>query len=98
MEDFLKTDYPGLTMIVFVLLMVIVPLLLLNMLIAMMSNTFQKVIATSERDSNMQWAKIVIILERTFPNDRLLEFQEQYNVQVKKRREHTDANTAGSFM
>lgn len=69
-------------MIVFVLLMILIPILLLNMLIAMMANTFQKVREKSGRDAILQWAKIVVILERTFPNKELSKFQEQYSVQI----------------
>lgn len=98
-EEFYLTDYPGLTMFVFILFMIIMPILLLNMLIAMMTNTFQKVMAKSERDAILQWAKIVVILERTFSNDQLLEYQQKYSVKVEesRRREDHRPNTAGNL-
>ena len=70
-------------MIVFIIFMVMMPILLLNMLIAMMASTFEKVIQKSEKDSIHQWAKIVIVLERTFSTEQLLKFQEKYSVKIE---------------
>lgn len=47
--------------------MVFVPILLLNMLIAMMGNTYAHVTEQSEKEWVKQWAKIVISLERAIP-------------------------------
>lgn len=51
------TTYPGLSKAVFGLFMVFVPILLLNMLIAMMGNTYAHVIEQSEKE----WMKQVRI-------------------------------------
>ncbi|CAG0914329.1 unnamed protein product [Notodromas monacha] len=59
-----KTSYPVLTTFVFCVFMVMVPILLLNMLIAMMGNTYAMVIDRSEKEFVKQWANIVINLER----------------------------------
>lgn len=58
------------------------PILLMNMLIAMMTATFEKVIINAEKDWIHQWAKIVIVLERTFSNDELLKYQRMYSVKI----------------
>lgn len=51
------TTYPGLSKAVFGLFMVFVPILLLNMLIAMMGNTYAHVIEQSEKE----WMKQVML-------------------------------------
>ena len=55
-QDFNYTKYSALTKIVFAIFMMLVPILLLNMLIAMMGNTYQMVIAKSEKE----WRKQVL--------------------------------------
>ncbi|XP_046630631.1 transient receptor potential cation channel subfamily V member 5-like [Daphnia pulicaria] len=55
--------YPAVTTTVFVIFMIMVSILLLNMLIAMMGNTYALVIQQSEKEWVKQWAKIVITLE-----------------------------------
>lgn len=59
------------------------PILLINMLIAMMASTFDKIIIKSEKDWIHQWAKIVIMLEQTFSNEDLLKFQQKYSVKIE---------------
>ena len=46
--------------------MVIVAVLLVNMLIAMMGNTYQK-IAETKNEWQRQWARIVLVVERGVP-------------------------------
>lgn len=60
--------------ILFVLFMVIVGVLLVNMLIAMMGNTYQK-IAETRNEWQRQWARIVLVVERSVaPAERLKKF------------------------
>uniref|UniRef100_A0A0A9VZJ0 Transient receptor potential cation channel subfamily V member 6 n=2 Tax=Lygus hesperus TaxID=30085 RepID=A0A0A9VZJ0_LYGHE len=55
----------------FVIYMVIVAILLVNMLIAMMGNTYQK-IAETRNEWQRQWARIVLVVERgVSPKERL---------------------------
>ena len=55
----------------FVVFMVIVAILLVNMLIAMMGNTYQK-IAETRNEWQRQWARIVLVVERgVSPRERL---------------------------
>ncbi|KAG4078966.1 hypothetical protein HA402_010918 [Bradysia odoriphaga] len=57
--------------ILFVIFMVIVAVLLVNMLIAMMGNTYQK-IAETRNEWQRQWARIVLVVERgVAPAERL---------------------------
>lgn len=53
--DLSNTTYPALSKTVFAIFMVLVPILLLNMLIAMMGNTYAHVIEQSEKE----WMKQV---------------------------------------
>lgn len=53
--DLSYTVYPALSKTVFTVFMVLVPILLLNMLIAMMGNTYAHVIEQSEKE----WMKQV---------------------------------------
>lgn len=46
--------------------MIIVAVLLVNMLIAMMGNTYQK-IAETRNEWQRQWARIVLVVERGVP-------------------------------
>lgn len=81
-HDFDLTRYAILTKLVFVVFMILVPILLLNMLIAMMGNTYQSVIAKSEKEWRKQWAKIVVALEQGFSKTQLKEFHHEYSIQM----------------
>lgn len=62
--------------ILFVLYMAIVAVLLINMLIAMMGNTYTK-IAETKNEWQRQWARIVLVVERgVAPHDRLKKFND----------------------
>ncbi|XP_072935442.1 transient receptor potential cation channel subfamily V member 5-like [Epargyreus clarus] len=52
--------------LLFVIYMIIVAILLVNMLIAMMGNTYQK-IAETRNEWQRQWARIVLVVERGVP-------------------------------
>ena len=53
-EVFNYSRYSPLTKIVFAIFMILMPILLLNMLIAMMGNTYNQVIAKSEKEWRRQ--------------------------------------------
>ncbi|KAG1653514.1 Transient receptor potential cation channel subfamily V member 6 [Nymphon striatum] len=72
-SDIDKTFYSPLTKIVFVLFMILMPILLINMLIAMMGNTYLQVITRSEKEWMKQWASIVLNLERSL-NKKMAQF------------------------
>ncbi|XP_071441164.1 transient receptor potential cation channel subfamily V member 5 [Hetaerina americana] len=68
---FEKTDHPFEAKLLFVVYMAIVAILLVNMLIAMMGNTYQK-IAETRNEWQRQWARIVLVVERgVSPTERL---------------------------
>ncbi|KAK3103630.1 hypothetical protein FSP39_020635 [Pinctada imbricata] len=81
-QEFNLTKYSGLTKMVFAVFMLLVPILLLNMLIAMMGNTYSQVIAKSEKEWHRQWAKIVVVLERGFSKKNLLQYQKEYAIKL----------------
>ncbi|XP_077283026.1 transient receptor potential cation channel subfamily V iav isoform X2 [Arctopsyche grandis] len=74
------TTYPNLTKTVFALFMVFVPILLLNMLIAMMGNTYAHVIEQSEKEWMKQWAKIVVTLERAVAQSDAHQYLQEYSI------------------
>ena len=52
------TPYPKMAKVVFVLFQILIPILLLNMLIAMMGNTYGIVIESAEKEFLKAWAKV----------------------------------------
>uniref|UniRef100_A0A1B0BB69 Ion transport domain-containing protein n=1 Tax=Glossina palpalis gambiensis TaxID=67801 RepID=A0A1B0BB69_9MUSC len=78
--DLNQTTYPNLSKTVFVMFMIFVPILLLNMLIAMMGNTYAHVIEQSEKEWMKQWAKIVVTLERAVPQADAKNYLEAYSI------------------
>ncbi|XP_041477410.1 transient receptor potential cation channel subfamily V member 5-like [Lytechinus variegatus] len=63
-EEFDRTRYPHMAKFLFFVYMVLVTLLLVNMLIAMMGNTFST-IANADYEWQRQWAKVVLVLEQS---------------------------------
>lgn len=84
--------YPGLTKIVFVIFMIMVPILLLNMLIAMMGNTYALVIERSEKEWVKQWAKIVIALERAVNQKHAKEYLVSYSIKIADGTDGSDGS------
>ncbi|XP_045505634.1 uncharacterized protein LOC123702027 [Colias croceus] len=74
------TIYPNLSKTVFAVFMVFVPILLLNMLIAMMGNTYAHVIEQSEKEWVKQWAKIVVSLERSVAQEDAHKYLQEYSI------------------
>ncbi|KAI5632698.1 ion transport protein domain-containing protein [Phthorimaea operculella] len=78
--DLAQTSYPNLAKTVFAVFMVFVPILLLNMLIAMMGNTYAHVIEQSEKEWVKQWAKIVVSLERSVAQEDAHRYLQEYSI------------------
>ncbi|CAH0597011.1 unnamed protein product [Chrysodeixis includens] len=78
--DLSMTTYPNLSKTVFAVFMVFVPILLLNMLIAMMGNTYAHVIEQSEKEWVKQWAKIVVSLERSVAQEDAHKYLQEYSI------------------
>ena len=69
-----------LTQTFFVLFLILVPILLLNMLIAMMGNTYSEISEKSEREFALQWANILVEIERALPKSEACRFVDQYTI------------------
>lgn len=70
-NQFDNIQYPTVAKILFIMYMGLVALLLVNMLIAMMGNTYQ-IIAETRNEWQRQWARIVLVVERgVSPGERL---------------------------
>ena len=80
------------TTTVFVIFMIMVPILLLNMLIAMMGNTYALVIQQSEKEWVKQWAKIVIALERAVNQTNCKEYLVSYSIKVSGGSDGSDGS------
>ena len=80
------------TTTVFVIFMIMVPILLLNMLIAMMGNTYALVIQQSEKEWVKQWAKIVIALERAVNQMNCKEYLLSYSIKVSGGSDGSDGS------
>merc|ERR1711892_8741 len=75
-----NTPYPKMAKVVFVLFQILIPILLLNMLIAMMGNTYGIVIESAEKEFLKAWAKVIMSLERSVPEATAKEFLESYSI------------------
>ena len=60
-DAFDDSPYPNMARVVFVLFQILIPILLLNMLIAMMGNTYGIVIESAEKEFLKAWAKVDIL-------------------------------------
>ncbi|XP_059476440.1 uncharacterized protein LOC132197274 isoform X2 [Neocloeon triangulifer] len=87
--------YPALGKTIFIIFMILVPILLLNMLIAMMGNTYALVIERSEKEWMKQWAKIVVSLERAVNHEDLKKYLEEYSISLGKSTEDPIIETRG---
>ncbi|XP_053594306.1 uncharacterized protein LOC103575567 [Microplitis demolitor] len=81
-SDLSDTTYPNVSKTVFAIFMVLVPILLLNMLIAMMGNTYAHVIEQSEKEWMKQWAKIVVSLERAVSQKDAHNYLQEYSIKL----------------
>ena len=80
--SFAETAYPGLAKIIFVLFQIMIPILLFNMLIAMMGNTYATVNEKSEKEFLKMWAKIIMSIERSIPPNTAKEYLEKYSLRL----------------
>lgn len=63
--SFDETAMPELTKAVFVVFAILVPILLLNMLIAMMANTYEHIISRSEKEWKRQVNHLSLAVKHT---------------------------------
>jgi len=76
------SNYSNMAKFFFVLFQILMPILLLNMLIAMMGNTYAAVNEKSEKEFLKQWAKVIMAMERTAPPDKAKEYLESYSLKL----------------
>jgi transient receptor potential cation channel subfamily V protein 6 len=80
--QFLSSKYNGMARFFFVLFQIIMPILLLNMLIAMMGNTYAIVSEKSDKEFLKQWAKVIMSIERAVPSSKAKEYLEKYSMKL----------------
>ncbi|VDM45622.1 unnamed protein product [Toxocara canis] len=83
-EEFACANYEALTKILFVLYMFIMPIMMINILIAMMGNTYTTVIAQAEKAWRQQYAQIVMVLERSVRKEKLAACQLEYSIRLNE--------------
>ena len=76
------TPYPGMAKVIFVFFQIAIPILLFNMLIAMMGNTYATVNEKSEKEFLKMWAKIIMSIERSVPPNAAKEYLEKYSIRL----------------
>ncbi|KAL4218965.1 hypothetical protein ACF0H5_021551 [Mactra antiquata] len=77
-DSFDETKHYLLAIIIFLFYMIMVTLLLVNMLIAMMGNTYQ-LVAETQKEWFRQWAKIVLVVEQSVTSRDRQRYQVQYS-------------------
>jgi len=85
-ENILQARYRELSIFLFVVFMLFVHVLLLNMLIAMMTQTFEKIKKLSEKIWRRQWASMIIVMERSHRNSEKRAFQDSYDLNINASR------------
>lgn len=79
---FEKSRHPTLAKLLFFYFMLFVTVLLMNMLIAMMANTYQNISDRSAKEWRRQWAQIIMVLERSVSPLELIKLQDNYSVNM----------------
>ncbi|XP_066276923.1 transient receptor potential cation channel subfamily V member 5-like isoform X2 [Branchiostoma lanceolatum] len=94
-ETFDHIRHPFLAKAVFVLYMGLVTILLINMLIAMMGNTYQSIQET-RKEWLRQWAQIVLVMEQSLSSDQLKKQQLKYSQPLSSQNkvDHTGISDA----
>ncbi|KAK0397772.1 hypothetical protein QR680_002261 [Steinernema hermaphroditum] len=83
-EEFSCANYEALTKTLFVFYMFVMPIMMINILIAMMGNTYTTVIAQAEKAWRQQYAQIVMVLERSVRKERLAACQLEYSIKLNE--------------
>ncbi|KHJ41173.1 transient-receptor-potential calcium channel protein [Trichuris suis] len=81
------SHYTVLMKILFIIYLVIMPIMLINMLLAMMGNTYTTIIKEAEKAWRFQLAEMVIRLERYYNKEKLAHFQNKYSVSLGVERD-----------
>uniref|UniRef100_A0A914YD45 Ion transport domain-containing protein n=1 Tax=Panagrolaimus superbus TaxID=310955 RepID=A0A914YD45_9BILA len=82
-EEFGCTNYEPLTKTLFVFYMFVMPIMMINILIAMMGNTYTTIITQAEKAWRQQYAQIVMVLERSVDRQKLIASQLEYSIKLQ---------------
>ncbi|XP_076811482.1 transient receptor potential cation channel subfamily V member 6-like [Clavelina lepadiformis] len=85
-SDVMAGKYPAVSIILFIIFMMLVHILLLNMLIAMMTRTYEKITQRSKKVWRRQWASMVVVMERSHRINEKLKFQSSYGISINAER------------
>ncbi|KAH7725473.1 olfactory channel protein osm-9 [Aphelenchoides avenae] len=81
-EEFSCTNYEPLTKTLFVFYMFCMPIMMINILIAMMGNTYTTIITQAEKAWRQQYAQIIMVLERSVNREKLAACQLDYSIKL----------------
>ena len=95
-ELVLLGKYQALTIAMFIFFMIFMHILLLNMLIAMITRTFEKITKQSEKVWRRQWAAMVVTMERSHSKDEKLHFQGSYALSIESNRVTAEGDAEAS--
>jgi len=71
-DDYSAARYPPLSIALLLIYVVVVTILLLNLLIAMMGDTFQRISEDADKKWHLEWARIIFSIENEMsPHERL---------------------------
>ena len=59
------------------------PIMMINILIAMMGNTYTTIITQAEKAWRQQYAQIVMVLERSVDRQKLISSQLEYSIKLQ---------------
>ncbi|CAI4229605.1 unnamed protein product [Auanema sp. JU1783] len=86
-EELACANYEPFVKILFVLYMFVMPIMMINILIAMMGNTYTTVIAKAEKAWRRQYAQIIMTLERSISPKKLVEHMLSYSIKLQESQE-----------
>ena len=85
-ESYTNARYAELAIFLFLTFMLFVHVLLLNMLIAMMTQTFEKIEKLARKVWKREWASMIVVMERSHSDVEKVAFQKQYGISINASR------------
>ncbi|XP_071817460.1 transient receptor potential cation channel subfamily V member 6-like isoform X2 [Apostichopus japonicus] len=86
-NDMIFSRFGTFTFLIFGIFLIAIPLLLFNMMIAMMTRTFQNTQDRSLMEWKRQWVMIILNIERSLPRRFLVKLRESYSSDIKVHRD-----------
>ncbi|CAF3956669.1 unnamed protein product [Rotaria sp. Silwood1] len=88
LDYYIKGEYPLTSVILLIFYIVLITILLLNLLIAMMGDTYAEVKRSAKKLWHLERARIAFRIENSLPRSKRLFRFKKYWVNIKREREH----------